>query len=50
MMMMTDIERMKSMDSVTPTTEDAMKYVTQETAIAFPNINFFCTLHQIKLK
>jgi hypothetical protein len=30
---------MNSSDSITSTTEDAVKYVAQETSIAFPNIN-----------
>jgi hypothetical protein len=38
---MIDTERMNNMNSVTPTIEDAMKYVTQENAVVFPNIDFY---------
>jgi hypothetical protein len=43
MMMMFCIERMNSSNTVTPKTEYAMKCVTQEIPITFPNINFVPT-------
>jgi hypothetical protein len=43
MMMMTGIETMNNSNTVSPTTEDSMKHVTQETSITFPNINFMPT-------
>jgi hypothetical protein len=43
LMMMFCIERMNSTNSVTPKSEDAMKYVSQDIPITFPNINFVPT-------
>jgi hypothetical protein len=33
------LERMNSSNTLTPTTEDAVKYVAGETSISSPNIN-----------
>jgi hypothetical protein len=39
LMMMFCIERMNCSNTVTPKSEDAMKYVSQDIPITFPNIN-----------